>query len=188
MAPNMLGYSITSSTQQPEVPFVVVGVRGNATYIRPANLPAGSYWIVILSAVNPRQKVTEFVLPAKDHSTVPPGLDAYMSNPDYIFAVVTYWVGSSQVPQGAFYDYLVKYGAGPELQRLEQINVLTFCGSFSSISYILTGQCGPRTPVAPPSYEAGSAYYNTQAILLLSLESLPNGQPPYGIAETYTWM
>ena len=89
MAPNMLGYSITSSTQQPEVPFVVVGVRGNATYIRPANLQAGSYWIVILSAVNPKQKVKEFVLSAKDHSTVPPGLDAYMSNPDYIFAVAT---------------------------------------------------------------------------------------------------
>jgi hypothetical protein len=42
--------------------------------------------------------------------------------------------------------------------------------------------------VAPPSYEAGSAYYSTEAILLLSLESLPNGQPPYGIIDTYTWM
>jgi hypothetical protein len=188
MAANMLGYSITSSNQQAEVPFIVVGVRGNAAYIRPANLPAGSYWIVILSAKNPKQKVTEFVLPAKDHSTVPPGLDAYMSNPDYIFVVVTYAVGSSQVPQGAFYDYLVKYGARAELQRLEQVNVLTFCGSFSSVSYILTGQCGPRTPVPPPSYEVGAIYYNTQAILLLSLQSLPNGQPPYGIVNTYTWM
>ena len=188
MAPNMLGYSITSSTQQPEVPFIVVGVRGNATYIRPANLPAGSYWIVILSAKNPKQMVMEWVVPKQNHSTVPPGLDAYMSNPDYIFAVVTYDVGSYEVPQGAFYDFLVKYGASRELQRLEQVNVLTFCGSFSSVSYILTGQCGPRTPVAPPSYEAGSAYYNTQAILLLSLESLPNGQPPYGITNTYTWM
>ncbi len=187
MAPIMLGYSITSSTQQPEVPFLVVGVRGNSTYIRPANLPAGSYWIVILSAKNPKQKVAEFVLPASDHSTVPAGLDAYMTNPDYIFAVVTYWVGSSQVPQGPFYDYLVKYGAGRELQKLEQINVLTFCGSFSSISYILTGQCGPRTPAPPASYEAGSAYYSTPAIRLLSLESLPNGQPPYGIIDTYTW-
>ena len=60
MAPNMLGYSITSSTQQPEVPFIVVGVRGNATYISPANPPAGSYWIVILNAKNPKQKVKEW--------------------------------------------------------------------------------------------------------------------------------
>jgi hypothetical protein len=111
-----------------------------------------------------------------------------MSNPDYIFAVVTDCVGSSQVPQGAFYDFLVKYGAGPELQRLEQVNVLTFCGSFSRVSYILTGQCGPRTPAPPPSYEAGSVYGTTEAILLLSLQSLPNGQPPYGITNTYTWM
>jgi hypothetical protein len=188
MAPNMLGYSITSSTNFKEVPFIVVGVRGNATYIAPASLPPGSYWIVILSAKNPKQKVKEWVVPAQDHSTVPPGLDAYMSNPDYIFAVVTYQVGSNQVPQGAFYDFLVKYGASRELQRLEQVNVLTFCGSFSSVSYILTGACGPRTPVPPPSYEIGSIYYNTEAILLMSLESMPNGQPPYGIVDTYTWM
>jgi hypothetical protein len=188
MAPNMLGYSITSSTTQPQPPFIVVGVRGNSTYIAPANAQPGCYWIVILSAANPKQKIKEWVMPAKDHSTVPPGIEAYMNNPDYIFAVVTYWVGSSQVPQGAFYDFLVKYGASRELQRLEQINVLTFCGSFSSVSYILTGQCGPRTPAPPPSYEAGSAYFSTEAILLLSLESMPNGQPPYGITNTYTWM
>jgi hypothetical protein len=187
MAPNMLGYSITSSTQQPEAPFIVVGVRGNSSYIAPANAQPGCYWIVILNASNPKQKVKEWLLPAKDHSTVPPDLDAYMSNPAYIFAVVTYWVGSSQVPQGAFYDFLVKYGASRELQKLEQVNVLTFCGSFSSVSYILTGQCGPRTPAPPPSYEASSAYFSTEAILLLSLESLPNGQPPYGIVNTYTW-
>ena len=168
-------------------PFIVVGVRGNSTRITPANAQPGCYWIVILSAKNPKQKIKEWVMPAKDHSTVPPDLETYMSNPDYIFAVTTYWVGSNQVPQGAFYDFLVKYGAGRELQRLEQVNVLTFCGSFSSVSYILTGQCGPRTPAPPPSYEAGSAYRNTQAILLLSLESLPNGQPPYGIINTYTW-
>jgi hypothetical protein len=188
MAASMLGYSITSSTTQAEVPFIVVGVRGNSTRIAPANPQVNSYWIVILSAKNPKEKVKEFVVPAKDHSTVPPGLDAFMSNPDYIFAVVTYWVSSNQVPQGDFYNFLVKYGAGRELQRLEQVNVLTFCGSFSSVSYILTGQGGPRTPVPPPSYEAGSVYGNTEAILLLSLTSMPNGQPPYGISDTYTWM
>ena len=188
MAANMLGYSITSSTAPAEAPFIVVGVRGNSTWIGPANPQVGSYWIVILSAKNPKQKVKEFVVSAQDHSTVPPGLDTYMSNPDYIFAVVTYCVGSNQVPQGAFYDFLAKYGADRELKKLEQVNVLTFCGSFSRVSYILTGQCGPRTPAPPPSYEAGSVYGNTEAILLLSLESMPNGQPPYGISDTYTWM
>jgi hypothetical protein len=187
MAPTMLGYSITSSTTQPQPPFIVVGVRGNSSYVAPASAQPGCYWIVILSAANPKQKIKEWVIPAKDHSTVPPGIETFMNNPDYIFAVTTWWVGSSQVPQGAFYDFLVKYGASRELQKLEQINVLTFCGSFSSVSYILTGQCGPRTPAPPPSYEASSAYFSTEAILLLSLESLPNG-PPYGIVNTYTWM
>src|SRR3954466_12899068 len=36
---------------------------------------------------------------------------------------------------------------------------------------------------SPPSYEAGSVYGNSPAILLMSLESLPNGQPPYGISD-----
>jgi hypothetical protein len=185
MAPKMLGYSITSSNTQP--PFMVVGVRGNATRITAAHPQLGSYWIVILSAKNPKQMVMEWVVPAQNHSTVPPGLDAYMSNPDYIFAVVTYNVGSYEVPQGAFYDFLVKYGASRELQKLEQVNVLSISGSYSKVTYILTGQCGPRTSVPLPSYEA-AAVYNTPAILLLSLESLPTGQPPYGIVDTYTWM
>jgi hypothetical protein len=186
MAPKMLGYSITSTTAQAEAPFIVIGIHGNPAYVRPTNRQVNSYWIVILSAKEPTTKVKDWVVPAKDHSTVPPGLDAYMSNPDYIFAVVTDCVGSSQVPQGAFYDFLVKYGAGRELQRLEQVSILTFCGSFARLSYILTGQCGPRTPAPPPSYEASSVYGTTEAILLLSLESLPNG-PPYGIINTYTW-
>ena len=97
MAPVMLGYSITSSNQQGEHPFIVVGVRGNSTYIGPANPQFHSYWIVILSAKNPKQKVKEFVVPAQDHSTVPSGLDAFMNNPDYIFAVITHGVGSNQV-------------------------------------------------------------------------------------------
>ena len=45
----------------------------------------------------------------------------------------------------------------------------------------------PANARATSNYESGSAYRNTQAILLLSLESLPNGQPPYGIINTYTW-
>jgi hypothetical protein len=187
--PKLLGYSITSSTAQVEAPFIAVGSRGSATYIKPANPPFDSYWIVILSAKNPTQKVKEWLVPGKDNSAVPHGLDSFMSNPDHIFAVVTYGLGSYQVPQGDFYDFLVKYGADRELKKLEQVNVLTFSGSYSRVSYVLTGQGGPRVhgKPSPPSYEAGSVYGNTPAILLMSLESLPDGQPPYGISDTYTF-
>ena len=189
MAAQMLAYSITSSNHQVEVPFVVIGSRGDAISMFPNNPPLGCYWIVIISAQNPKQKVKEWIVPGRSNSTVPPDLDSYMSNPDYIFALATYGLGSLQVPQGDFYDYLVKYGASRELQKLEQVNALSFSGSYSQVSYILTGQCGPRGPgkPSPPSYEAGSVYGNVAAILLLSLESLPNGQPPYGISETYTF-
>jgi hypothetical protein len=187
--PNMLGYSISSSNQEVANPFIAVGVRGTATYIRPANPQFRCYWIVILSAQDPTKKVKEWIVPGQNHSAVPAGLEAYMSNPDYIYALATYGIGSAQAPQGEFYDFLVKYGASRELQRLEQVNILTFSGSFSSVSYILTGQGGPRGPgkPPPPSYEVGSIYYNTPAIMLMSLESMPNGQPPYGLSDTYTF-
>src|SRR5262245_435118 len=180
MAAQMLAYSITSSNHQVEVPFLVIGSRGNAISMYPTNPTLGCYWIVIISAQNPKQKVKEWIVPGTSNSTVPPDLDSYMSNPDYIFAVATYALGSLRMPQGDFYDYLVKYGAGRELQKLEQVNALTFSGSYSQVSYILTGQCGPRGK-GEPSYEAGSVYGNVAAILLLSLASMPNGQPPYGI-------
>jgi hypothetical protein len=162
-APQMLAYSITSSNHQVEVPFIVIGSRGDAISMYPTS--------------------------PQSNSTVPPDLDSYMSNPAYIFALATYGLGSFQVPQGDLYDYLVKYGAGRELQRLEQVNALSFSGSYSQVSYVLTGQCGPRGPghPSPPSYEAGSVYGNVAAVLLLSLASMPNGQPPYGISDTYTF-
>ena len=69
-------------------------------------------------------------MPGQNNSTVPADIDTYMNNPDYIFAVATHGLGSLQVPQGAFYDFLVKYGAGRELQKLEQINAVLSCGSY----------------------------------------------------------
>jgi hypothetical protein len=96
------------------------------------------------------------------------------------------------VPQGPLYDFLAKYGAGRELQRLEQIgavgNTLT-CGGYAIVSYVLTSLGGPRVPgqPAPASYEmAGTPDGNLPAILLLSLMPQANG-PPYSIMDAYTW-
>jgi hypothetical protein len=82
----------------------------------------------------------------------------------------------------------VKYGAGRELQKLEQINAVLSCGSYGHMSYVLTGQCGPRGPgqPAPPSYEMGS-FSAAQAMLLMSLMPQMNGGPPYSICDSYTF-
>lgn len=188
--PNMLAYTIQSSLYQDSAnaPYIIIGTGNNRSRLSPQNPQDDSYWIVIMDASNPSQKVNEWIVPGQNNSTVPSGLDTYMSNPKYLFAVVTQYLSTLHVPQGDFYDYLVKYGAGRQLQRLEQVNSVLSCGTYGRMSYILTGQCGPRGGNNMPlqSYEIGSIS-EMQALLLMSLMPMPNGGPPYSICDSYTF-
>lgn len=186
--PNMLAYTIQSSSYSGGSPSLTVGQGRTAAGMRPQNPQDDSYWIVILDGMNPQNKVKEWVVPGSSNSSVPPDLDGYMSNPQYIYAVVTQYLSTLHVPQGDFYDYLVKYGAGRELQRLEQINTVLSCGSISRMNYVLTGMGGQRgggNP-APPSYEMGST--SGPVLFLKSLMPGANGQPPYAICDNYTFI
>jgi hypothetical protein len=187
MASKFLAYTITSSILENRSPGLAVGSSGGETFMRPDHPQNDSYWIVIIDGKNPRVKVKEWIVPGTNNA-VPGGIDTYMDDPDYIFAVATQYLNTFNVPQGGFYDFLVKYGADRELQRLEQLNATLGYGYYGRVSYILTSQCGPRVPhqPAPPSYEVGS-YSNYPALLMMSLESLPNGSPPYSIADVNTF-
>jgi len=185
--PNMLAYTIQGSNYPGQPPYLVVGYGSGSAHIKPANPQDDSYWIVLLDANKPTNKVAEFVVPGTQNSAVPAGLDAYMSKPGYIFAVVTQYLSTLHVPQGDFYDYLVKYGAGRALQRLEQINTVLSCGTYSRMSYLLTGMSGPRGAgnYPPPSYEMSST--KDTLLLLMSLMPAPNGEPPYAICDSNTF-
>jgi hypothetical protein len=191
MAANMLAYSIESSpfdgSNNP--PTVTIGWFSGGTRMHPAKPQDDSYWIVILDSKNPQQKVKEWIVPGTSNSTVPAGIDTYMNNPAYLFVVTTQYLSTVHVPQGAFYDFLVKYGAGKELQQLEQLNSALGCGTFGRVSYILTGQCGPRGQLPPPSYERGCYSFGNDdwAVLMMSLMSQPDGSPPYSIIDRYTF-
>jgi hypothetical protein len=191
--PTFLPYTITSTARENVKPSIIIGAsftpHPNATYLHPANPQNDSYWIVFLNAKNPREKVKEWVVPGQNNSTVPGGIDTYINDPDYIFAVVTQYLNTINVPQGDFYNFLAKYGAGRELQKLEQLYATLGYGTFGRVGYILTGPCGPRSPVPPASYEVASYTSSTvySAMLMMSLESMPNGGPPYGISDNYTW-
>jgi len=185
---NMLAYTIQSSNYSGYNPRLIVGQGSTATWMQPQNPQDDSYWIVILDSMNPKNKVKEWVVPGSSNSSVPADLDSYMSNPQYIFAVATQYLSTLHVPQGDLYDYLVNYGAGRELQRLEQINTVLSCGSISRMNYVLTGAGGPRgggNP-APPTYEVGSS--SGAVLFLKSLMPLPDGQPPYAICDNYTFI
>jgi hypothetical protein len=186
--PPTLAYTIHANDASGGWPFIRVGQgEGGSQYIRPNQVPPdNSYWIVILDAHNPASKVQEWIVPGQNNTTVPANLDQYVSNPAYLFAVATNVLVNYSVPQGAFYDYLDAHGADRELQKLEQSSshTQTGYGLFPRVSYILAGQGGP--PSGRPAYEVG--VFSGAALLLLSLMPLPNGQPPYSISDSYTFI
>jgi hypothetical protein len=186
--PPMLAYTIQTSMMPGYGPSLAVGYGRDGTGMRPANPQDDSYWIVIINAKNPKEKVKEWVVPGTQASVVPAGIETYMNNPDYIFAVVTQYLNTLHVPQGPFYEFLAKYGAGRELQKLEQLNTVLSCGSYGHMSYILTSQCGPRGPnQQPASYEIGSYTLASGVIMMMSLMPRPDGTPPYAICDSYTF-
>jgi hypothetical protein len=183
--PPMLAYSIVGWLNSGGAPFIEIGQRSPSKWrITPGTPTDDSYWIVILDAKNPGSKVKEFIVPGANNTAVPSGLDTYMSNPAYLFAVVTQYLSTLHVPQGDFYDYLAAHGASRELQRLEQVNTSLGCGTVSRVGYILTGQGGP--PNSGQAYEMGSLSQPLK--MLMSLMPQPNGQPPYSICNSYTFI
>jgi hypothetical protein len=186
--PPMLAYTIRSSYADHDVPRIVIDAGKKKKEIFPANPKPASYWFVFLDVNNPKVSAKEYVVPGLQHATVPPGLEADMSNPSYIFAVATQSLPIPWIPQGALYDLLSKFGASRELQKLEQFNATIPCGGFNSLSYVFTSLGGPRTPPnpAPASYELGRTDM-IPAVLMMSLMAQANGQGPYSIMDSYTW-
>jgi hypothetical protein len=180
--PPMLAYTLRAPIQPNTGSALIrVGQGPTAQVLTPGQPKDWSYWIVILDANKPGAKLQEWVV--QDNKTIPSNLDQYMKNPAYLFAVVTQALGSSGVPQGAFYDYLVAHGAGRELQKLEQISAYTAppYGLVNRVAYVLTGQCG----TGGIAYERGS--FTEPVVLEVSLMPLPTG-PPYSICDSYTFV
>ena len=183
--PPMLGYTVIGSLNSPSTPVIRIGKGKQNTSITPAAPQDDSYWIAILDANNPVNKVKEFAIPGTTgNTTVPAGLDTFMSNPAYLFVVATQSLSNAYVPQGDFYDYLAAHGAGRELQRLEALNIHSGCGQASRCSYVLTGLGGPANS-GGVAYENASVNY--PALLVMSLMPQMNGQPPYSLCNTYTF-
>ncbi len=188
--PKMTAYTVQSTPWSSNAPSVIIGVGANKKWLTPAAPKDDSFWFVIFDSNNPTNKIWEAVQVAggAGSSTVPAGIQTYMDNPKYLFAVATQYLNTLHVPQGALYSFLATYGAGRELQKLEQVNSVLGCGGYGHVGYVLTGQCGKRGPgiIPPTSYEVGS-FKEGQAMLLMSLMPQMNGQPPYSICDSYTW-
>ena len=185
--PPMLAYTLVAATNSGLPPRALVGIGAQTARFSPANPQDDSYWFLFIDVNNPRNKVADFVVPGQNNSTVPPNVDQYMSNLNCIFFVATQYLGMNHVPQGPFFDYLTKYGAGRELQRIEQFNSVFGCGGIGRPLYMLTGQGGPRGGTNPPLASFEKASFAAVDYILMSLMPQMNGQPPYSLCESYTW-
>ncbi|HEY0422527.1 MAG TPA: hypothetical protein VGC82_04310, partial [Rhodopila sp.] len=85
---HMLAYTIQSTPWANNRPSVIIDVGGKRSVLVPANGQDNSYWIVILDAMDPRKVVKDWVIPGANQA-VPAGIDTYLDDPKYIFAVCT---------------------------------------------------------------------------------------------------
>jgi len=186
--PNMLAYTVRSyGSSASSPPSITVGQGPTKALIGPTNPGDDTFWWVFLDRKNPKTKAKDFVVPGQNNTTVPSEVEQYMANPNYIFAFAFQFLSVLHLPQGPFFDYLISYGAGRQLQTLEQLSSAFGCGAIGRPAYVLTGQTGSRAAntLPPPSYELGTA---TEAVqyLTMSLMPMPDGNPPYGICDQLT--
>ena len=189
--PKTLAFTITGGGVSNIIPWIGIGYPVGGTTLTPetttADLPPEFYWVCILDAYRPGHALTEFIIPGAGNPTLPADLDAAMSDPGVIFVVTTKQLSLQNVPTGAWYDLLIKYGAGSELQRLNQLSTTLKPGVFNNAGYVLTGQGGPRggSNIPPPAYELATI---TQAATILAMSWLPtaSGQPPYSLIDEFT--
>ena len=182
---NMLAYTIRGGLSAGDYPQVAIGQGPSKKVFAPSTPTNDSYWFFFLDRSNPTTLVYQTIIPGSSNSTVPAGLQTYLDNVDLLYGVATQNLSTLHVPQGAFYDLLVHFGASRALQRLEQVNTSLGCGYYGHVSYALIGQGGPRTPVPPASYDADSLQHGV--LLTYSLMPEAGGKPPYSICDCNTF-
>lgn len=185
-----LAFTIQGGGVSNITPHIGIGGPVTGTTITPtADLPPDSYWVCILNAyeMGVGTVVKEFMMPGWANPAVPAGLDKWMNDPGIIFVVTTKQLSLQHVPTSYWYDYLIKYGAGRELQRLNQLSTTLQPGVFNGAGNVLTGAGGPRggSNIPPPSYELATI---TQPATIVAMSLMPtsSGQPPYSLIDMYT--
>jgi hypothetical protein len=110
-----------------------------------------------------------------------------MSDPGTLFVVTTKQLSINHVPTGDWLNFLLKYGASRELQRINQLSTTLRPGLFNLAGYVLTSAGGPRggSTISPSSYES-STLTDPATILAMSLMSTSSGEGPYSLIDRYT--
>lgn len=118
------------------IPPGVISINSHQ-YEGPANKTGIQYWVI--DRYNPTAAPVYSYFQDVASGTVdqvPAELKQYVTD-DYIFVVTTQGIENTQVPQGELYSFLIKIGAGAQLEMLEQVNTYFACGFTGKIAYTL---------------------------------------------------
>jgi hypothetical protein len=107
---------------------VVIGPKQYSVPYDKTNL----YWLMVVDRVTLDVKVN---ITFSDNHDVPSQIAPYQGDSRYLLVLTTSLINSANIPTGAFYDYLVGEGAGPQLNRMEQIYETLNCGNWGWFAY-----------------------------------------------------
>lgn len=107
---------------------IVIGSKS----VTPPKFGSNMYWALILDRTNLAVK-ENFTFTS--NNMVPPQVTPYIEGSKYIMILTTMGLSTQNLPQGAFYDFLIESGAGAALKRIEQIFEALNCGTWGQAGY-----------------------------------------------------
>jgi hypothetical protein len=138
---------MTDADQANNVPLSVQGtltypdaVVAISTYGQPFyglwQQPAGQngYWFMVIDLTSLKQLVSVF---SADQNNVPSQVAPYIGQINKLLIFTSVTMGGYQIPQAKLFSTLKAVGAGPLLDRCEQVATQLGTGTFSTLSYIL---------------------------------------------------
>ena len=132
----------SGATGGANVPVTVLGtygyygagaVIGNQWY-NPGTSAVNGCWFLVLNLTNLQVAANVF---SKSNNQVPPQVQQYAGNPQYLLILVFVALRNDNLPTGALYSFLQSTGSGPKLARAEQIGAQLGTGYIGGSSYIL---------------------------------------------------
>lgn len=152
---------------------VVIGEQ----YFDPSSNAQNSYWFLVVDLTS-LKVVTSTVSAANDQ--VPPDVQQFAGNPQYLLILTTLVLRTDNLPQGALYQFLQSIGSGPMLARAEQINEQLGTGTIGAMSYILAATMDTGDG-------KGFEEFSFTDLTILTFELMPvtiNGQTIYTPIQT----
>ena len=107
-------------------------VMGTQNLTLPYNEP-NLYWAVVVDRSDLSVKAN---FTFSQNSTVPSQLTPYIGNAQYMMILTTQNLSSINLPAGPLYSFLTSQGAGPVLNKAEQIFEALSCGTWGWMGYV----------------------------------------------------